>query len=192
MHVHKKIGGLLFLAGAQFAILLIVAETQYHGYDVGTNYISDLGLWDKGSAIIFNPSVFMFGLLGLMAAILMYREYKFRLECLFLALSGIGAMGVGIFNETHVLEHYTSAMLAFLFGALTAIIFFRRLKAPLAYMALFLGIASLVALVLMGSGNYLGLRVGGMERMILCPELVFIIGLGGYMSALEEPLLVAK
>jgi multisubunit Na+/H+ antiporter MnhC subunit len=43
-----------------------------------------------------------------------------------------------------------------------------------------LGAASLVSLALFGSGIYLGLGKGGMERMIAYPVLLGAISLGGY------------
>jgi hypothetical protein len=49
-----------------------------------------------------------------------------------------------------------------------------------------LGLATLVAMVLFASNTYLGLGAGGMERMIVYPVLLWSIGLGGHMMAIEE------
>lgn len=181
----QKSGVLLFAGGVQFAILLIVAETQYPGYSVANNYISDLGLWSCRSAYIFNPSVFTFGLLAVIAAVMAYRRIP-KLSCALLMISGIGAMGVGIFNEMILIPHGISAMMAFNGGGLAVVSLVKYLKKPFKYMAVVLGGGTLLALVLLFAGVHLGLGAGGMERMVMYPELMFVIGLGGYLIAIDS------
>ena len=57
-------GVLFFIAVTQFALGLIISEALYHGYGVHDNYLSDLGIGP--SAIIFNASAFLLGLLSLL------------------------------------------------------------------------------------------------------------------------------
>ncbi len=58
----EKVAGMVFfIAAAQFLLGLIIAEASYSGYSVSANYISDLGIGP--SAVIFNSSVFLGGLL---------------------------------------------------------------------------------------------------------------------------------
>jgi len=54
-------------------------------------------------------------------------------------------------------------------------------KPPLSYISVILGAISLVALVLMVSGNDLGVGIGGMERMIAYPALLWMVGFGGHL-----------
>lgn len=178
----QKAGILLFAGGVQFAILLIIAETQYPGYSVANNYISDLGLWKYRSAYIFNPSVFMFGLLALAAVVKAYQQMP-RLTRELLIVAGIGAMGVAIFNETVLIPHGISAVMAFIGGGFAAISLAKHLKEPFNYIAVFMGSWTILSMALMAAGIQLGLGVGGIERMVMYPELLLVIGLGGYMAA---------
>ncbi len=184
-------GALLFVGSAQFAVLMIVAEAVYPSYSVSENFISDLGVWSKPSAVVFNPSILLFGLLTVVGAYYFYRASKLRGFCALLSLTGLGGLGVGVFPEDTFLVggfpifHGIFALLAFLSGALAAISSgHRAVKGPFRVLSIFLGIGSLLALVLFlvtASIGYLGLGVGGMERMITYPTLLWTVGFGGYL-----------
>lgn len=92
-------GALLFIGGAQFTIFLIVAEAVYSSYSVSANYISDLSVWIEPSAAIFNPVTIIFGLLVLASDFFIQREFKMSVVSIAVALSGLGAKGVGFFPE---------------------------------------------------------------------------------------------
>ncbi|MDD1747633.1 MAG: hypothetical protein LUQ16_07720, partial [Methanomassiliicoccales archaeon] len=55
---------------------------------------------------------------------------------------------------------------AFLFGNLAAIYAFTKTKPMFSYISLGLGLLGLAALVLLGTGTFLGLGPGGMERIV--------------------------
>ena len=173
-------GSLLFVGGAQFILGMTIAETLYPGYSVSANYISDLGV--GSTALLFNSSVFLLGVLALISAYFIQRAFNYKLLSVCLALTGIGAMGVGLFPENVKIVHTVASLITFLFGALSAITSCKLQKKPLSYFAVLLGIMSLAALALFISGNYLGLDKGGMERMIAYPTLLWAIGFGGHLS----------
>ena len=187
-----KAGTLLFVGGAQFTIFLIIAEAVYPYYNVSANFISDLGVWGEPSAAIFNPSTVIFGLLVLTSAFFIQKEFKMSIFSLVVALSGLGAMGVGFFPEnTFVvngvpLVHTLSAGVGFIFGALAAITSYKITKVPFRYFSVILGVAALLALILFRTTeayDFLGLGVGGMERMVTYPTIVWTICFGGYLMA---------
>ncbi|MGB9659566.1 MAG: hypothetical protein ACPLY9_03475 [Nitrososphaerales archaeon] len=89
----------------------------------------------------------------------------------FFTLAGLGAIGVGFFPETTGMMHVISAFTAFSFGGLSAIVSYKIQKPPLSYFSVLLGVLSLVALTIYGSGTFLGLGKGGMERMIVYPTM---------------------
>jgi hypothetical protein len=80
--------------------------------------------------------------------------------------------------------HAVAAMMAFLIGAVAAIGAYKYVDKPFSVISIVLGVGSLVASALffvtynMGS---LGIGIGGMERMIAYPILLWTIGLGGYL-----------
>jgi hypothetical membrane protein len=103
-------------------------------------------------------------------------------------------MGVGIFTEDFGVIHSVVSLIAFLFGGLSAIFSvvcsyvheFKLVKMPFSVIAVILGLMTLGALVLFMAGMDLGLGVGGMERMIVYPLLMWGAGFGGYLIANPE------
>jgi len=168
---YSRLAGLtLFVGAVQFLIAMIVAEALYLGYSVRDNYISDLGVGP--SALTFNSSIFLLGALIVVGAYFIHRGFGSRLFSILLILSGIGAVGVGLFTENYPVLHFTASLTAFLFGGFAAIASYRLQKAPLSYLAVLLGVATLVALGLFASRIYIDLGAGGMERMIVYPTLL--------------------
>lgn len=188
----KVAGALLFIATTQFVLALIVSEALYPGYSTSTNYISDLGVGP--SAILFNSSVFIFGLLLAISTYYLQRAFDYTLLTVLLALTSIGAMGVGVFTEDYITIHTVVSLIAFLFGGLSAIFSaicsyvheFKLLKTPFSIITVILGVISLGALTLLIGNMDLGLGVGGMERMIVYPLLMWGAGFGSYLIASPE------
>ncbi|MBC7091883.1 MAG: DUF998 domain-containing protein [Nitrososphaeria archaeon] len=187
-------GALIFVGAAQFVLFLIVAEALYPGYSVSRNYISDLGVGPSSN--IFNSSVFLLGFAA--AASVYYLRKSFpgkRIFHVFMLLCGVGAMGVGVFTEKFGIVHTIFSLIAFVFGALSAMASFKVQKKPFSYFSLVLGTISIIALIIfvvfevqeyfwtpsLSQFNYLGLGWGGMERIVVYPVLVWALGFGGYL-----------
>ena len=179
-------GALLFVGGLQFIVAMIVAEAVYPNYSVSANYISDLGVWNKPSATIFNPSIILFGLTILVSAYFIQREFRRGAITGFFVLAGLGPIGVGIFPENTILVHgvpvihSVAAIISFVFGGIAAISSYKITMGPFRYFSVILGVATLFALLLFATTRpeYLGIGVGGMERMIVYPTLVWTISMG--------------
>ena len=186
----KVAGALFFVAASQFVIGLIVSEAIYPGYSVSANYISDLGV--GASSMIFNSSIFLLGFLVLIGAYFLQRVFNFKFLTLLLVLTALGAMGVGVFTENSGRIHWVVSLITFLFGGLSSVTSFRLLKQPFSFIVVILGLMSLGALGLYGGRIYLGLGVGGMERMIAYPILMWGAGYGGYLFAYSQGLDVKK
>jgi hypothetical membrane protein len=186
----KVAGTLLLVGGAQFVIALIIAEAIYPNYSISANYISDLGVWSKPSAAIFNPSIILFGSATLASSIFIKKQFKLGKIAYLFALAGAGTIGVGIFPEDTFLVngipviHAIAALLAFVVGGISAVAAYKYTKSPFKIISVILGAATLIAAVLFFTTRdfgYLGLGVGGMERMMSYPTLLWIIGFGGYL-----------
>ena len=100
-------------------------------------------------------------------------------------LTGIGAMGVGVFPETNPVAHEITSDVAFLFAGLSAIWGYRLTRSPISYFSVILGVINLVAIVLFTANVLFGLGVGGMERMVVYPVIVWAVGIGGYLMNSE-------
>src|SRR5580658_8411182 len=176
--VHRSVrhGAILYIVGVlQFLVGMIVTQLLYGPptYNLLSNYISDLGAYNCGvwggrqicspGHEIFNVSIILFGLL---------------------VISGFGAMGVGLSPEDYNLTiHSLSAATAFVGGGLALVVLgvamFRdtRWDGFRAYTMLS-GLVALIAFILFFTKNYGPLEVGGMERLIVAPILLWSLVVG--------------
>lgn len=194
---YKSAGILLMVGCVQFLLAVNLAQTQFPGYSSTKDTLSTLGgsapLMEP-SAIIFNASVIVFGVLGLAAVYLILKSGGCRLFSACLAISSIGAIGVGLFPQYTGNTHLFFALVAFLFGSLAVIFSYRLgLNKYMVVVSLVLGLTSLIFVLLvmiLGRGDsnlliaYLG--VGGNERFIAYPSIYYLIALGGYLTGRGE------
>ena len=143
------VAGVLYsCAGFVLLMGIITAETKYPVFRHYTTRqeISDLGgtrpphgLVTQPSAMIFDTTMLIAGVLLLAGAGALWRLYRNRLLTVVSTLFGAGALLVGIFpgNTT---PHPFAAMIAFVFSALTAIAVFRVTSAPFRFMSLAVGL----------------------------------------------------
>lgn len=190
-----KAGVAIFVGAVQFGFFLIVAEAYYPGYNVASNYVSDLGadctsggvcIIYQPTSLIFNTSIALLGLLILLGAYFFHSAFHWKPATGLIALAGIGALGVGTFPETTGIWHEIFSIIVFLFAGLAAVVVSRFVRKPLSYFSIILGLVALVALLLFLGGVDFGLGVGGMERMIVYPVLLWAIGFGGYLMGMED------
>jgi len=171
----------------------MLAETQYQGYSVANNAISDLGdtcvktvcVVHQPSADIFNSSVILLGVLVIAGSYFLNRSGYGKFSVL-TGFSGVAAICVGLFPENTGVVHLLASLVLFLFGGLSAIASYRHSTPPMSYLALILGVVTLVALILYSTGAYLGIGLGGMERMIAYPALIWVTTFGGYLMNEQE------
>lgn len=185
----RRLSGLVLLAStALFIIAMLYAESLYPRYSRVDNYISDLGV--GATAAIFNTAAIIAGLGTLIAAILLFQNKKEnknnKLTAALLGIAGIGLIGVGVFPENTGAVHVIFAAIIFIFGALAAIASSRNAKTPTNTIFALLGIISLVALTLIAAGETLGLGVGGIERLVACPLLLWILTYGVQLLLKKE------
>jgi len=185
-------GALIFIAVTQKVLCVIVSEALYPGYSVSNNYLSDLGVGPF--PMIFNSSAFLMGLLLIIGAYFLHRAFNFTMLTVTFVLAGIGSMGVGIFTKDAGIIHSVAALLFFLFSGLSAIFAvvcshvhgFKLMKMPFSAIAVILGLIELGGFALFVGKIDFGLGVGGMQRMVLYPILIWAAGFGGYLMAYPE------
>lgn len=190
----RTAGWLIFAFSTQFAIAMMIAESIYPGYSVSKNYISDLGV--GSTAPLFDTSIAILGIAVIASSYFLYRGFGSRLLSILTASTGLWALMVGIFNESSFTAiHNLVSLLTFVSGGLTAIVAFRFQKSPMNFFSTILGVLSLAALaVSIVEPSGLALGVGGIERLIVYPFLLWGIGFGGYLvgysgsrTTLSEP-----
>lgn len=192
---YYKVAGIILSVGViQFLLAVNLAQTQFPGYSTTKDTLSTLGgsvPLVEPSAIIFNFSVILFGILGIIVVYLILKSGGCRLFSTCLAISSIGAIGVGLFPQYTGVTHLLFALLAFLFGSLATIFSYRLgLNLYMVVLSLVLGLTTLIVILLviiLGTGDsnpliaYLG--TGGNERFIAYPSLFYLIALGGYLTS---------
>ena len=188
--LYQKTAGLLMvISGIQFMLLVSIAETLYPGYNTAKydlSSLADLPIHEP-SATIFNVTVFIAGLLIVIASYLIYKRYQGKIFPAFLGLLGIGAMGVGIFPGYTGNVHVIFAMASFIFGSLALLTSFTILKdSLLKYVMTVLGAIAfldiLLVIILQDSSPFMAFGIGGTERLIVYPVILGVIALGGYLT----------
>jgi hypothetical membrane protein len=196
----KVAGTLFFVAATQFVLGLSIAEALYPSFSVSANYISDLGIGP--SALIFNFSAFLLGLLILIGTYFLRHIPNFRTLNILLFLTALGAMGVGVFTKALPAVHGAVTSAAFFFAGLSAILSYKVLKKPLSLISLALGLMTLAALALFSLGMvtsgsltsdiaydssfYMGLGPGGMEHMVVYPALLWLTAFSAHLVTQRE------
>ena len=188
--LYQKTAGLLMvISGIQFMLLVSIAETLYPGYNTAKydlSSLADLPIHEP-SATIFNVTVFIAGLLIVIASYLIYKRYQGKIFQAFLGILGIGAMGVGIFPGYTGNVHVIFAMASFIFGSLALLTSFTILKdSLLKYVMIVLGAIAfldiLLVIILQDASPFMTFGIGGTERLIVYPVILGVIALGGYLT----------
>lgn len=190
-----RVAGLaMFGAGALLLMAIITAEALYpFAYSTGGNEISDLGgtrppagLVFQPSATIFNVSMIVTGLLLLLGAVVLHRGVRRWTASLPVLVLGGAVLLVGIFPGNTGLPHALSAMVAFWAGGIAAVVASRIAEPPFRYGLMLLGAINLVSLasyfVLGDASPFWALGVGGAERWVAYPILLWTMGFGGYLA----------
>lgn len=186
-------GVLLLLAGFIAFMGTITAEALYpEGYSTAKNAISDLGatappdsVIEEPSATIFDTAMIVTGLLVLGAALCLERGFRRAAVAILTGLTGLGILGVGVFPGNYGNIHTIFALLIFSAGGLAAIVSRTVQNQPFSVVSTILGVISLGMLVLYmilgDSGPLAGLGIGGIERWIAYPVLLWTMSFGGYL-----------
>lgn len=187
-------GILLFLAGSIALMGIITAEALYPsgtGYTTFNSEISDLGATKPLNSLIYQPSSGVFnitmllsGLMTLTATFFQHKHFKKLLFSVPLGLFGLSLAGVGLFSGEKVPYHGIFALLAFISGGVSAIASAKIASAPFKYIGIVFGsitLATWSAAVFVPGIIFPFIGIGGTERWVVYPIVLWITGLGGYL-----------
>lgn len=195
-HNHYKFAGtLLIIACIQYLIAVNISESMFPGnYSIALNSLSDLGgsipLLDP-SALIFNISNIILGILTVAAVYLILKSGGCRLFSSCLLIFGISIGLFGIFTEYTPAIHSTLAAFAFIFGSLALLFSYRLgINIQMTVISIVLGLIAIITFISplifgIGDNNPFGLYfgIGGSERLIIYPIILYLTALGGYLSS---------
>jgi hypothetical membrane protein len=188
-------GCLLLAAGSAILLGIITAEALYDNvYTTHSNEVSDLGATRPPNSVILQPAATIFntlmivtGIAFIASALALHRAFGVRRVTVSVALLGIGVLGVGVFPGNREPFHPLFALLAFLAGGAAAVLSAKVQTAPFRYASIVAGVTTLAALGfgLFGESTliYDELGVGGVERWIIYPVVLWAVAFGAYLTA---------
>ncbi len=190
--VHRSVhhgAALWAIASAEFIVAMVVTQLKYPGYSDLHNYISDLGNtqlspWHD----LFNGAIILLGVLVVLGTILAQTAFPSRKSSTIglglVVVSALAAIGVGISPENvNGTVHGIASGVTFVGAGLALVTLgfamFRdtRWDGFRAY-TLFSGLLTLIATALFEAGRDFALGVGGMERLIVAPPLLWLLVAG--------------
>jgi len=187
-------GSIFLVGGVQWFLGILAAESWYDGYSSRIDYVSELGIGP--TALIYNLSVFMLGAFMVLGAFVLYKSIAKKLLPILLTISGIGAMGVGVFPGYMQPMHSIATLLAIMFGAFAAMASYTYQTKPMSIISLVLGSMSLILSIVFipylglptgSTVTFMGMAKGSLERWAINPILAWIIGFGGYLAGSVKP-----
>ena len=203
-----RTGAIAWLLAIQFFVTQVVVATAWpRPFSLRFDYISDLGntvcgMYPAGSThlvcspwhLAMNLSFMVLGVTMVIGAWLTREAFPpgwvRTLARVLFALAGLGVLVVGIYPEnTDNARHVLGAGFNFVAGNIAMIVFglalAQRPAEPRALMifSLVSGTLGFVATLLFVSGQYLGIGLGGMERVAAYPMTVWQIVAGGALLA---------
>ncbi len=191
-----RIAGLLLAtAGAVTLMGIITAEAVYPAvYTTAANEISDLGGRMADGAIlqpagyVFTAAMVTTGLATIAAATILLRSRAGLFLGWAVMLNGIGTLGVGLFPSGSGPIHSSSAVVSFVAGGLCGIAGGLARTGPPSWFSYLLGGVTLSVLVLalfggLDGGALTGLGIGGAERWIAYPVVLWQVMFGGVLMA---------
>ncbi len=197
---YPLVGPAFWIASLQYFITMtIVGMFWPTHYSLLANTISDLGntacgVYDGRYVCSplhawMNASFIVLGATMVAGSGLIYQEFRkssySKLGFGLMAAAGAGTVIVGIFAENTISSlHEFGAALPFVLGNVSLLVLGLALDLPrwLKIYTLATGLLSLVAFGLFASHIYLGIGIGGMERLAAHPQTLWLIVFGLYMS----------
>jgi hypothetical membrane protein len=189
---HKTAGGLLLTAGVTIVVGIITAEALYTNPYNARMEISDLGATETGvilqpSSTIFNLTMLVSGAMIITAAFLAHRALHRKAVTIPTGLLGLGVLGVGVFPGNVHPQHPLFAFTAFVAGGLAVLLSACVTPQPLRAIFAVMGTVSLgftvASMFLLEWGPFVRLDLGGVERWMVYPVLLWLVGFGGYLAA---------
>jgi hypothetical membrane protein len=197
---YPYVGPVFWMLSVQYYVVQVVVASAWQvPFSLRFNTISDLGntaCGQYGQRIVCSPlhadmngSFIALGVSMMIGSLLIYNEFKESRATAFgfgaMAAAGFGTLLVGLFPENTVSAlHILGAGLPFFVGNVGLVVLGLKLPVPkpLRLYTLVSGAVMLIALALFVAGVYLGLGIGGMERVVAYPQTIWLIVFGMYLG----------
>ena len=181
----------MLVAGATIVMGIVTAEALYTAPYNARMEISDLGASETGvilqpSSTIFNLTMLVAGAMIIAGTWFAHRALHRRAVTIPTALLGVGVLGVGIFPGNIHPQHPLFAFAAFVAGGLAVLLSTKVTPQPLRAIFAVMGAVSLAftlsSVFLLEWGPFARLDLGGVERWMVYPILLWLVGFGSYLT----------
>jgi hypothetical membrane protein len=199
---YPYLGPAIWVLTVEYLIIQVIAAAAWRpiGYSWLHNAISDLGntaCGQFGSRYVCSPlhplmnaAFIALGVFMSVGSLLIYQEFRERKDTLigfsFMGLAGVGTALVGIFPENvSPVAHTLGASLPFILGNVSLVVLGFALfndSKILRWYTVLSGVIALVAFGFFITSHYVGLGLGGIERVVAYPQTFWLIFFGIYMS----------
>ena len=185
-------GVMFVILGAAFLTVTMLAASIAPEYDFNGGAISDLGVIDE-TALLFNVLLVVTGLLNAVGGYLLFTWHRRAWLLVVYLVGSAGAIGAGLLPLDTGGLHSMFALLGFLFFNIEALGTASIVRGPMKWISLAAGAAGLVfvAVMVVGDGGnpqiFGAIGHGGAERMIVYPVMLWLLAIGGYLIARDEP-----
>lgn len=191
-------GALLAITGIGMILSIFTNEALYPAarhYSTFGNSISDLSGTEPPNSFMVQPNRLIFivtmaisGLLVLTATYLLSRAVHRRRFLVAMTAFGLGLLGIAVFPGNVPGIHPLFAMLCFVGGSVAAILSRKVVAAPVRWFSVTLGVIALTATAFgldtfANWGPQAAIGIGGIERWIAYPVLLWLVLLGGVLMS---------
>lgn len=184
---HRELAGiLLFAAIIQFAFAANIGQILYKGFSIEETLLSDLGVREQPSALLFNTSLVIFGILGMSIGVVLWPDKKLNFIPPLFVLCGIGMMIMAAFPITIEWAHDVGAFLSFVLTAVAALCCYWTFPGPFRRLSLVLGIIGFVTGILHKPEIHFGLGAAGSERTIIYPPFLWMTAFAAVLFHSDE------
>ncbi|MFX1366920.1 MAG: DUF998 domain-containing protein [Promethearchaeota archaeon] len=182
-------GIILFVGSIQWFMMLIILESYQPNYNSSLHYVSSLGVGT--TSIIYNISIILFGLSEIFSSFILFKTLDFKIFNLFLFITGLFIVSVGLFPENVRPIHGYVTAFTFIFCVCTTILSYKVSDPPVSYISLIIGLMTLVMLIIFfpylgleaeSTLTFLGLAKGTIERLLIYPLLIWILSFSIYLT----------
>lgn len=173
---------LLFVGSLQFIMGILLAEQMYPDYRVWQT-ISSLGVYSasEASALTFDSSLALEGLLVLAASYFLWLTYRNPMISALFSAGGVCAIGAAIFPQDVPDIHLGFSVVSFFVAGLVPFATLRIQHRPFSYFSIILGTLSFLFAVLLAENYTFGLPYGALERLVAYPTLLWALGFGAFL-----------
>lgn len=151
--------------------------------------VQETGVSYRPYSTIFNIIILVAGAMILSATFLLRKDFKQALLAVTGFGFGLGLVGLGFFPGKMIPYHNITAMVTLIAGSIFSISTFKIVSSPFKYISLLFGSVALITwsvAVFAPTSLFYFINMGGTERWVAYPIMLWLAGFGGYLMHTKQ------